>query len=394
MSFKIPTFTELVQQTITAIQNRINQTVPATQKAFARVIAVAFALLVGGLYKFAAERALQALAITATGENLEVIGAQYGVQKRKAQAAVLEANLPATNGTNIPATVSFIGAVNQVRYFLAVSVIAGAGGADLTLTAETPGAVGNLDNGAALNIAFQVPGAGTVATVTATTTTGADEEEEETYRRRVLDRIRNSGGGGDNADYRRWANEAAGVEQSYPYAGQPFTSGLPSSPPDRTVYVEAQTSINADGIAPQSLLDDVRDIITTDPATGLARQPLGITDETLFVESISRLAFFVDVRGLVVDASKEVEAKADIETALALYFLNTKMFVIGIDFAEDKADTITAATVGTVITDALRATGGTIQSVAFGFFVGDVVVSYTLNPGELSKLEPGGVSYS
>ena len=110
-------------------------------------------------------------------------------------------------------------------------------------------------------------------------------------------------GGGNAADYREWAQEVAGVTRAYPYSGKPVALLLESSPPDRTVYIEADTTIDPDGIAPQALLDEVRATITTDPVTGLARQPLGLTDSTLFVESISRTEFFVGISHLFVGIS-------------------------------------------------------------------------------------------
>jgi hypothetical protein len=92
---------------------------------------------------------------------------------------------------------------------------------------------------------------------------------------------------------------------------------LPTSAPgDRTVYVEVDTTIDPDGIPPDTIIEEVRDTINTDPDTGIARPSLGDTDETLFVEPIARTAFFVEIRNLSISAAQEASTKTSIETAL------------------------------------------------------------------------------
>lgn len=388
MAFQIPTTQEIFNQTLAYIEARLNQVSPLLPKSFNRVIAGAAALVITGLYKFGAERAKQSLAVTATGEDLANIGADRGVVQQRAVAAAVTADITGTDATVIPSTISFTAASNGLRYFLDASATIAGGVASLSLTCEEAGAVGNLNNGETLSISAQVPGAASTATVTGTTTTGADEEEEETFRSSVLTAQRVTTGGGNAADYRIWSEETTGVRRAYPYSGRPFDDPVTSSPPERTVYVEAQTSIDPDGIAPPSLLDDVRDSITTDPETGYERQPLGLTDETLFIESISRLSVHVEVRDLTVDPAKEAQAKADIEDALDLYFSRVLMFVEGLDFDGDRNDTLSLASIGGVVDDALRSTGGSISSILFGFDAGVSETQYQLRPGELVKTGP------
>lgn len=385
MSFQIPTTQESFDQLLANIEARINQVSPLLARAFNRVIAGSVSLVITGLYKFGAERAKQSLALTATGDDLEDIGADRGVIKKKAVAAAVTVDVAGTNGITIPSTISWVAASNGLRYFAAADVVIAAGIATLSLTCEETGAVGNLNNGETLSISAQISGAATIATVTGTTTTGADEEEQETYRARVLTAQRVTTGGGNAADNRIWAEETAGVRRAYPYAGQPLGSGVTSEPPERTVYVEAQVSIDPDGIAPPALLADVRTSITTDPETGFERQPLGLTDETLFVESITRLGLFIEVQDLLVDPSKEAQAKQDIEGAIDLYLANVLMFVGGLDFEGDRNDTLSIASIGGVVDDALRATNGSATTVRFGFDVLLLETRYQLRPGELVK---------
>jgi hypothetical protein len=76
-----------------------------------------------------------------------------------------------------------------------------------------------------------------------------------------------------------------------------FTILQTSFPGHVTVYVEADDSIDADGIPTVALLSDTRDTITTDPVTGIDRPSLGLVDDNLFVEPIIRTAIYLEIRG-------------------------------------------------------------------------------------------------
>ncbi len=390
----IPTTKQITAQNIANLEAALNQTTPLNDKAFNRVLSATEAIMFTSLYKFGLDRTIQVLATTANREGLIVLGNEYGVNIKVAVSAVLTITLPGTNGTIIPATNEFTGNSNGVRYSVDASATVTGGIATISVTANQSGVIGNLNNGETLTISNQVAGAETVATVTATTTTGAEEEATESYRTRILDVIRAPGGGGNSADYRNWAQEVAGVARAYPYSGLPAALLLDSSPAERTVYVESTTDIDSDGIPPQSLLDQVRDSITTDPSTGLSRQPLGLTDDTLFIEAIFRTSFFVQITGLTVDASIEATVKAEIDTQLAAYFRGIAPFIDGVDAPIDRKDLITDLTVSNVVQDVLLSTGGTAQSVAFDILLGGSLPEYQLGQGETAKLsDVNGVTY-
>lgn len=346
-------------------------------------------MLTAPLYRFGAERILQTLAITATGSDLDRIGNNYGVVRKPAEAAEFTITLPATTGTIIPLNTNFVGDANGLRYFSNTAATAAAGIATILVTAQEVGSSGNLDPGDTLTISTQIPGAETVATIITVDNTGADEESDESYRSRVLSVIRTQGGGGNAADYRTWSEEVAGVKRAYPYSGDPENTADP--PPARTVYVESEDSIDPDGIAPQSLLDEVRVSITTDPLTGESRQPLGLTDDTLYIRSISRKSIFFEIRNLEVNASIEAQVKTDIETALEEYCRSLTPFLPALDAEFDRVDTITDPSASEVVQNVVKANGGTVEAVAFGEVAGSTIPAYTLNAGELAK--SGGVTY-
>lgn len=383
MALRIPTTIELAASFLVNFESRINQNSPMNDKSFTRVLSAEEALAIAGLYRFAVDASKQNLALTATGKDLEDLGSEYGVTKKLSEATVLTVQFSGV-GT-IDETNKVIGVANGMNYTISAAVTGTGGFFQFDVTAEQPGVAGNLSNGSQVQLETAVGGISRSGNVVATVNLGVEEEDEETYRDRVLFEIRTVGGGGNAVDNKKWAEEVAGVRRAYPYGGNPVSPET-SSPPERTVYVEAQTSLDTDGIPSQTLLDAVRDSITTDPVTGYSRQPLGLTDDTLYIEPISRTGFYVEIRGLVIDPSKEAAAKADIAADVDTYFRSVLPFVDGVDVEIERNDTITNLTVSTTVQEVLTQYGATATGIGFGILIGTFLPEYQLSQGELAKL--------
>lgn len=393
MSVEIPITQDLVTRNISIFEGKLNKTVPATDKAFLRVLSVALAMMETELVKKQAYDTKQNLALTADYDGLKDIGIPIGVDPVPAEAAVLTGTISADTGKTIGQSTSFIGDSNGVRYFPDSTYTESGGVITVTLTAEDVGSVGNLSVSDTMSITSQLAGIGTVLTITSIDNVGADEQDIEVYRQRVLTQLRTLKGGGNAADYRRWAESVAGVVAAYPYAGLPYPQNpLNAVPPDRTVYVQATTDIDADGIAPSSLLDEVRDAINTDPVTGLDNEPLGLVNEQLYVESIRRTTFYFEIVGLDVPAADEASIKSQIATALDEYSRGLTPYIDGLDFIGDKNDTISDLTISELVQGIISSVGGDAEGVTFGLSPGVNIPRYTLGEGELGK--SGGVTYS
>lgn len=390
MGVRIPISTELTAQNLAKFEEKINQTSPLADKAFLRVLSVLEALNALGLYKYAAERVLQNLALTATGEDLDRIGENFGVIRKAAESAVLDITLPAADSTVIPVTNGFIGDANGVRYYPQSEVTATGGAANPTVVSEDSGIVGNLNIGDTLTLEKQIAGATNIATVTAVVNLGTEVESDDEYRLRVLDEIRTVGGGGNAVDYRRWAQLTPGVFRAYPYAGRPPELGI-TLPGERTVYIEADSDLDPDGIASQPLLDLAREYITTNQVTLQSNQPLGLVDSTLYVPSITRTSILTEIRGLDVSSEKKSDAKTDIKAALDVYYRSIRPYVDGVDVQIDRNDTISNLTVSTTVQEVLSLYGATASSIGFGLIPGTFLPSYTLAQGETTKA--GSVTY-
>jgi hypothetical protein len=164
-----------------------------------------------------------------------------------------------------------------------------------------------------------------------------------------------------------------------------------SYPGDRVVFVEADSTIDPDGIAPPSLLTSVRSYINTDPVTGKARPPLGMTDENLYIQSIERTTFNVEIRQLTVDADIEAETKATIETELDRYLRGVFPFIEGVDPPATQNNIITDLTLSRTVQEVLARVGGSAGGIGLYQITNQFIPSYVLGQGELAKL--GSVPY-
>jgi uncharacterized phage protein gp47/JayE len=390
MAFVIPTTQEIKNANFAGLENAINQSSPVNDRAFLRVLAAIEAMNHIPLYRYALERSMQNLALTATDEDLERIGEEHGVIRKSAESCVIGATISGTDGISISPDIAFTGVANGLRYYQTTTSIVTGGYAILNLTCSVSGSAGTLSIGDSLKISSQIAGLNTTAIIANIVIEGAEREDSEIYRSRILFKIRSSRGGGNATDYKLWAEEVAGVKRAFPYAGH-FTDNLPDgTPPQRTVFVETTTDISDDGIATEALLDEVRAYINYDPETLTYRQPLGLTDDDLYVESIIRTEFNVIITGLSVTPSLLDQAKTDIAAALTIYFSNLVCFVSGIDQELYRNDIVTAMTISKIVQDTLISYGATAISVTFNRD-GETLTSYQLLSGELAKL--GEVTY-
>ena len=132
--------------------------------------------------------------------------------------------------------------------------------------------------------------------------------------------------------------------------------------------------------------------ITTDPATGLARQDLGLTDGTLYVQAITRTGIYVQISSLNVPSGATAACQAAILAALTAYMLSVTPFVSGVDPAFRRNDTITTPAVNKVVQGVLVAYGASATTIIFGLAAGISAGSYTVGRGEKTKVQ--AVSYT
>lgn len=523
MSLTISTSNEIYESAVSYFETALGQDAPITSKAFLRVLAHVLRFIDTGLYKLAAERHLQNLVLSASGDDLKKLGSEYGVDYQDAIAAQLVLTCTGTNGVDIPAGTVFIGDLNGYLYYTQTLVTIAGGTASPTVTCYTVGIDSQLAVSDTLILSSPITGINNSAVVASISVNGVDEEDEEVYRRQVLDEIQTTGGGSNEADFRNWAQETPNITRAFPYSGTPIrqsidfidwdmeesgvtnwstigsptltketgtphegtqvlritrgasegvayqiciheyneytingwarsdgncvpvlkcglhtlwtgttstswqeidvtvlvgedsndnttlrlycTSGASGQyvefddfeilqteyPGHVTVYCECDTSYESDGIPDSTLLDDVRDYITTDQTTGIDRPSLGLVDDNIFVEPIIRTSIYLEIRGLDIASELETQAKADLDTDVDAYLRNATPYIQGLDSQTSQADQITDPLISKVVQDVLDSYGATCSGIGIGTQVGVFLANYSLGAGELSKL--GSITY-
>lgn len=387
----IPTTSELFETYKAAFEAKFGQTTPLNERSFIQVLSAQLAAGNIGNYKAQAYAEKQVFATTATGDNLDVMGADWSLTRTPAEAAQFTITMDAAYGAELPVTVDFVGITNGVRYSVDAPATETGGVITAQVTAKTSGVVGNLNVGDQMQISAALPDIGSQATITVQTNIGADEESDDDFKVRILDKKQGTSGGGNSTDYRAWAQAVANVDRAYPFNGNPVTDLSESLPLERTVYVKADETIDPDGIPTTAILDAVRDALNTDPDTGISRDLLGQVDELLYVEPITRTPLDVNIIGLSVNAALETQIKDEIETALEAYFLAKEPYVDGLDATTNKKDTVTSGDISKTIIDVVSAYGGTIETTTFEL-ASVVKTTYTVNPNQLLKL--GSIIYA
>lgn len=166
----------------------------------------------------------------------------------------------------------------------------------------------------------------------------------------------------------------------------------PSEPLERTVFVEAVSDIDPDGVAPEYLLNQVRESINTDPLSGVTRPPMGHIDSLLYVRSIYRTEIMVAIEALIIDPASRADCIDQIEADLDKYLRSLNYYNAAVDSEEDRRDQISAASISSVIYKILVNYGASVSGVSFGLIRVlpgiplPALVAYFLKPGETCKL--------
>lgn len=387
-----PQSTQEINDTIIAqLELAFNQTIPLLPKAFNRVLAKVLAGVFVVLYKYGGFIFLQIFVQTASiketvinGVTLSPLiawGRLIGIgDPAAATNAELTIDITVENQTGILASNSqLVNSDNGVTYITIGAVTLNAPTVSATIRAVSDqadgggaGAIGNLEIGDTVTFANPLPNISRDAIVTAQIVTAADGEATEAYRQRVVDRFQKRPQGGAYADYEIWGEEPVGIINVYPY-----TSDIPGQV---DVYVEAtpESSGNPDGFPTAAQLQQVFDSIELDDNGLASRRPANSLHNVL---SITRTLFDVDVEGLVVENTAQVQT--DITTSVEEYFLDREPFIVGLSILP-RRDRVTRTGVEGVVEDIVSAAGG-VYTAAVVTQAGIPIGIYSLGIGEKSK---------
>lgn len=151
-----------------------------------------------------------------------------------------------------------------------------------------------------------------------------EQESFEDYRNAVIQSYQFEPQGGAPTDYRLWAQDAAGVKNSFPYV----TDGEPGK---INLFIEATEADSSDGkgTPTQAILDEVEAVVeydpdTTKPDSERGRRPMG-TFEIYFL-AITPINVDVEIVGLT-----DVSLLDSIKSSIKTFLLDVRPFVDGGD---------------------------------------------------------------
>jgi uncharacterized phage protein gp47/JayE len=400
MPYETPPTAEIISRNIANIEHNLNERSPPADRSFNRSWAVVEGMSAAGLYAFARDRAREALAISASEEGLDDLGAEYDIPRRAATPWRGKASISLAHGVPLYAGTVYIGP-QGLKYETLQTVTGGSSGeAPVTLQCADSGPAGNLSAGDILTIQSVIDGTGREASVIAVDYLGTNIENIEDYRIRILDVIRGGSGGGGtqessavdvqvpacvtSTDYRIAAEAVGGVARAYPFSGPPENSGIAPVPGQRVIYIEATPDIDPDGIPPQPLLDLVRAAVLADPVTGNSREILGVPagEDLLFVEPIIRTGIYVRIVGLSVVSTSMAAAESRITSAVSTLLRFYRPFVQGLDADFDRKDELTSSVITREVQTVLDAYGGRAENILFGDSSTSVNARYVLSENE------------
>jgi uncharacterized phage protein gp47/JayE len=393
--YKNKTISEIRDLITDSIQEKFNQSLKMLPKAFLRVMAVVFAGIfivlckqIGWLFlQLSPETAYWGEAsvllrrvrpLVMRGRLIGVGDPKTGTQWRGAATA----KATGVAGTLVAGTQLKAEATGKL-YITEESVPMDAPEVAVPLICAESGGAGNLDAGDVLRFTAPLGIAEKTAVAGAAAESGADDETEAEYRARVVARFRSPPLGGALSDYRRWASDAPGVLNTYPYKELETPSGV-------LLFVSGVPGLFPDRVPTPELLAAVGKACTYDPETGKqSRKPVtAVLDPDADgtcpnARPVRIIPFDARISGVAgVPASGFAQAA---RPALENYFMGREPYIRGLSDDNNKTNTVSKNNVSAQVDQAAVSVKAEFDS-ALLYKDGLPVAGYELGEGELAKL--------
>lgn len=255
-----------------------------------------------------------AFADTTYGEYLDRRAAEQGLTRKPAVAATGEVTVTGPEGTSIPAGTVFATNDDSPVYFeTTVDVVLSGGSTTISVQAQSPGVLGNVDAG---KITVTVGELADVISVTndEPTAGGIDEESDDELLARYIEKVSTPITSGNKYQYESWAKSIAGVSDAkcFPLWNGPGTV--------KVVLVDEEKRSPS-----QSIIDAVTDYIESQRPVGANVTVVGVTEVSIDISADLTLQ-----DGVSID-----DVKTEITNNLTSYFKT-------VAFADDSVDTVAA----------------------------------------------------
>lgn len=391
MAFENKTIESVNNLILSGLETELNTQFKLLPKAFVRVLAKVLAAVFISLYRQQAWIFLQMFVETASFDEIEILGrkirplvlwgdlvgvglpgaATYYEGKIKVKATQI--NTYVMQGTQ------FVNPATNIVYITTETVLLRDLENEIKVKAAESGTIANLKEGDILNTTAPLSNIERNAVSSEVLLEAVDDEDETTYRSRVLSRWRVQPQGGALNDYRKWASEVPGVLQTYIYKDDDSASGV-------LIYV---VSNNESRIPSKELLVQVGECCSFDPETGEGRKPI-----TAILDPKNDGSYENIMPCTVLDFDVYVENYSgqelssfsqSVKSNVSNYLKQREPFVRGLSVDDNRVDRISEVNISGIVNDIAEGVNGYFEKVILKKD-GEVIDSYILDRGELSKL--------
>lgn len=393
MALQQKTTKEIYDLIIAQMKSEFGKDISILPKSFISILATVLAGVFMILYKSCNWIFLQIFVSTASYEEVSILGktisplSEWGRligvgDPTPATQSIVSARVKVVQKNNsIFSGTQFISNLNGLTYITTESYTFTKDEETIFLTCAEAGAKGNLSEDDILNIVNPLGFIEDSVEVISLVQVGIDKESESSYRKKIKERFQLQPEGGALSDYRTWANETAGVINSYIYTGDPGNV---------LVYVLADPAIYSDRVPDRALLKKVGQNIDIDPTTGLAtRRPVTAIIDPDADESYKNIRAVkvveFDVEILKLEVQSEAEVIKLIKEAIEDYFLEREPYLKGLSLPPAK-NIINETNIIAIVDDIVKNYNGNFVGVKN--ILNDVVTTkYSLKEGEVAKLK-------
>ena len=237
--------------------------------------------------------------LTAKGDDLDKVGADYGIPRKQDAQAIVYLEIEGDEGAVINSTVKAI--YNNLIYTVQeYKEIDSSGVATVKAICETKGSIGNVPANTIIEFVTDYTGL-TSVTNPEPAYDGFDKEDDDTYRARILEYLAEDAVNCNEAQYKQWAESVTGVKKAVVKGAETVGAG------NVGIYIASSS-----GAVSDELKQAVRDYIE-------ARQ---FINATLLVNNLTYTDIDVSATVTLKSGYTTTEVEEEFSTLLAEY-LNT-----------------------------------------------------------------------
>ena len=311
----------IADQIISDFEAAFGQVVPPLLRSFVRTLAKSIAAQSGQIELYADDASRENFPQTASENGLaEIWQTIINRPREQAGAASLVIRQTGSNGLVIQSGSlgpQYVGP-NGTQYSVTTGGTIVGGYADITVTANIGGEIGNASTGAEFSMISALPGLDSPAIVQSVANYGTEQESLDDWRDAIIQLLSRPPTGGGPVDYYKTATSVTGIGDCFPYSGN-----VPGS-----VRLYPVASDQTDGLATPAELIAVRTAVEAAPWFPLwanSSLPDGSLRLQVLVSPIT--TYRVTISGLSPDTAA---VRAAILANVTTYFAERKPFVTGL----------------------------------------------------------------